>query len=187
MEDGPTGDARCHLSMEAIETGYAALDAPRDAGTLRGILCRTEAGARETPDHVELSVDEGVPGDAWNWRSSRKPEMQLAVIRADVAELLGGGQPYSLFGDNLYVELDLSAENLPPGSRLQVGEAEVEVTPEPHDGCLKFRQRFGADALRFVSEKARRSENRRGIYWKVVRSGTARCGDPIRVLSRAAG
>ena len=183
--DGPLGDESCHLPMSALEAGAAKLAPPRDAGTLRGILCRTEAGERETPDAVALSVEHGVPGDAWSWRDRSGREMQLAVINADLAELIAGGQPFSLFGDNLYVDLDLSVENLPPGSRLRVGDAVVEVTPEPHDGCLKFQQRFGADALRFVSAKATRHENRRGVYWRVVEGGTARCGDRIEVLQRA--
>ena len=88
------------------------------------------------------------------------------------------------FGDNLFVELDLSAANLPTGTRLAVGEAIVEVTPKPHNGCSKFDARFGNDALRFVQAPATRPENRRGIDWKVVTAGEVAVGDAVRVLLR---
>ena len=89
-----------------------------------------------------------------------------------------------MFGDNLFVDLDLAAENLPTGARLRVGEALVEVSPMPHDGCAKFKGRFGSDALRLVSGKALRHLNLRGIYWTTVEAGDVRVGDPIAVLSR---
>ena len=107
------------------------------------------------------------------------------TLRRDVAELIAHGQPLTLFGDNLLVELDLSAANLPVGSRLRVGEALVEVTPKPHNGCRKFRARFGPDALRFVQAPPTRDQNLRGIYWRVVEPGEAGVGDRIEVLSRA--
>jgi MOSC domain-containing protein YiiM len=105
-------------------------------------------------------------------------------MRHEVALLIAGGQPLDVFGDNLFVDLDLSAANLPAGSRLRVGEALVEMTAEPHDGCLKFRGRFGQDALRFVQARATRSQNLRGVYWRVVEAGLAAVGDPVRVVSR---
>jgi MOSC domain-containing protein YiiM len=133
---------------------------------------------------VRLSPEEGVPGDAWSRRPPRDVEAQLAVMRRDVAELLANGQALSLFGDNLFVDLDLSAANLPVGTRLRVGQALVEMTAEPHDGCRKFRGRFGQDALRLVSSRATRDQNLRGVYWRVVEPGEAGTGDPIEVLGR---
>ncbi len=102
-----------------------------------------------------------------------------------IARLIANGQPLTTFGDNLFVELDLSAANLPTGTRLAVGRAIVEVTPKPHNGCSKFDARFGNDALCFVQAPATRADNRRGIYWKVVTEGEVSVGDSIRVLSRA--
>ena len=122
------------------------------------------------------------------WRAlpmaSFGPEAQLAVMRRDVAELIANGQALTLFGDNLFVELDLSAANLPFGTRLRVGAARVEMTAMPHNGCIKFKGRFGPDALRFVQAKETRDQNFRGVYWKVIEPGDARVGDAIRVLSR---
>lgn len=182
---GPSGDASHHLSAEALDEGWQKLPAPRgDEGRLALIVRRRADGVRETPDAVRLSVEEGVPGDGWSRRPPRKPDAQLAVMCRPLADLVANGQPLSLFGDNLFVDLDLSAANLPVGTRLAVGEAVVEMTAEPHDGCLKFKERFGLDALRFVQEKATRHENRRGVYWRVVESGEVRLGSPVRVLSR---
>jgi MOSC domain-containing protein YiiM len=116
----------------------------------------------------------------------RHPDAQLTVMRRDVAELIAAGQPLTTSGDNLIVELDISAANLPAGTRLQVGDAVVEVTPKPHNGCQKFARRFGADALRFVQAPATRHDNLRGIYGKVVLAGEVSVGAQIQVLSRPA-
>jgi hypothetical protein len=184
-EETPRGDPARHLGADALAAGALALAAaPRDAGRLALIVRRLATGARETPADVGLCLEEGVPGDAWSRRPPKKPEAQLAVMRRDVAELLANGQPLTLFGDQLFVDLDVSAANLPPGTRLRVGAALVEMTSEPHDGCRKFRERFGADAFRFVQAKATRDRNFRGVYWRVVEPGRAAVGDPVRVVWR---
>ncbi len=184
---GPRGDAHCHRTLADLEASLAALPpAPREEGRLERIVRRHADGVREELEQARLSVEEGLPGDAWSRRPPRDPEAQLAVMRSDVAALIAGGQPLTVFGDNLFVDLELSADNLPEGTRLAVGEAIVSVTPMPHDGCAKFSQRFGPDALRLVQARATRTRNLRGIYWKVVEPGLARSGDPVRVLSRPA-
>jgi MOSC domain-containing protein YiiM len=181
---GLLGDARRHLEREALEKGLAALpEPPRDRGTLGLIVARREDHRRETPERVRLTPGQGVPGDRWSEHDGR-PESQLAVMRVDVARLLANGQELSLFGDNLLVDLDLSAANLPPGSRLRLGHALLEVTPEPHNGCRLFRQRFGADALRLTAAEGLRDQHLRGIYLRVVEAGDVAVGDPIEVISR---
>jgi MOSC domain-containing protein YiiM len=183
---GPTGDAARHRPLAELEAGLHELAAPpRDSGRLALLVRRRADGVRETPERALLSPEEGLQGDGWSRRPPRDPEAQLAVMRRDVAELIANGQPLSLFGDNLFVDLDVSTANLPPGARLRLGEALVEVTPEPHDGCLKFKGRFGQDALRFVSAKPTRDQNLRGIYFRVVEAGEVCVDDRIEVLSRA--
>ena len=182
---GPEGDAAAHRALPDLETGLRALRAPdKDEGVVALIVRRRSDGVRETPERVHLSREQGVPGDDWIQRPPRDPEAQLAVMRRDVAALIANGQPLTLFGDNLFVDLDLSAVNLPAGTRLRVGRALVEVTPKPHDGCHKFKGRFGGDALRFVQQKPTRDQNLRGIYWRVAESGEVGVGDPIQVLVR---
>jgi MOSC domain-containing protein YiiM len=126
-----------------------------------------------------------VPGDAWSRREGRKLEAQVAVMNVAVARLVASTQPLTLFGDNLFVDLDLSAANLPTGSRLRLGGAIVEVTPKPHNGCAKFRARFGDDALALVWKPELRHLNLRGLYVRVLEPGAVAPGDPFTLLSRA--
>jgi len=185
--EGPAGDPSRHRLLAELEAGLHALpEAPRDSGRLAGIVRRRADGVREHPERARLSLEEGMPGDGWSRRPPRDPQAQLAVMSLDVALLVANGQSLGVFGDNLFVELDLSDANLPAGSRLRVGEAIVEVTAKPHNGCSKFRARFGADALRFVQSAATRPRNLRGVYWKVVAAGEVRVGDRIEVLARPA-
>jgi 2-hydroxychromene-2-carboxylate isomerase len=185
---GPHGDAASHQPLAALDAALRALPAPpRDAGRLALIVRRHPDGVRATLDRVTLSTEEGVPGDGWSRRPPRDPQAQLAVMRRDVAELIANGQPLTLFGDNLFVDLDLSAPNLPVGTRLRAGSAVVEMTPKPHNGCLKFKGRFGADALALVQRAQTRDQNLRGVYWRVIEPGDARVGDAIEVLSRPRG
>jgi hypothetical protein len=174
-----------HRSLECLQTGFASLaPPPADSGRLALIVCRRAPGIHEPLSSIRLSADEGVPGDEWNRREPRSLEAQLTVMRRDVAELVANGQALFTSGDNLIVELDISAANLPTGTRLRVGEAIVEVTPKPHNGCQKFARRFGEDALRFVQTPATRQHNLRGIYWKVITAGEVQLGSPIQILSR---
>ena len=186
LEDyGPQGEAKYHRSLESLEEAFRALPAaPKDSGRVVLIVRRRADGVRETLDRVQLSLEEGVPGDGWGRRPPRNPEAQLAVMRGAVAELIANGQQLTVFGDNLFVDLDISAANLPLATRLRVGKAVVEVTAKPHNGCHKFKGRFGEDALRFVQAPPTRPQNLRGIYWKVVEPGEAAIGDAIDVLSR---
>jgi MOSC domain-containing protein YiiM len=183
--EGPYGDPARHRTRASLDAGLEALPAaPTYSGRLALIVRRLPGGFRETPAEVRLSVEEGVPGDAWSHRPPRKPDAQLAVMRRDVADLIANGQALTLFGDNLFVDLDVSAGNLPVGAELRVGGARVVMTAEPHDGCRKFHQRFGNDALRFVQARETRDQNRRGVYWRVVESGLARVGNAVEVVSR---
>jgi MOSC domain-containing protein YiiM len=105
-------------------------------------------------------------------------------METDVAELIANGQPLALFGDCIILDLDLSSGNLPSSSRVRLGSAVLEVTPTPHNGCRKFRARFGDGALRFVSTKELRHRNLRGIYMRVVQGGEVNMGDPADVIFR---
>ena len=186
VDSDSIGDPSRFLSFADLERGlHGLVPAPTDNGRVSLLVRRVAGGRREILDGVELSTDAGVPGDAWGRRAQRDPEMQIAVMQTGVAQLIANGQPLTLFGNSLVLELDLSASNLPAGTRLRVGRALVEVTPSPHDGCKKFQTRFGADALRFVSMQPLRHLNLRGIYMRVVEAGDVRPGDAVEVLTRA--
>jgi MOSC domain-containing protein YiiM len=183
-DPGPLGDAARHLPLETLESALAALTPPRDRGSVELIVSRGVHERRATPERTVLSPAEGVPGDAWKRKLPQKPGAQISLMRADLARLFANGQPISLAGDNLFVELDLSVANLPTGSRLRVGGALLEVTPEPHNGCARFRQRFGDAALRLTAAPRYRDDRLRGIYARVMELGEVAVGDGIEVLLR---
>jgi hypothetical protein len=177
-----------HLSLADLEAGLDAVRrSPSDGGILELIVRRPAAGERELLDEGELDVVEGLVGDGWSSLPSKKtadgsphPEMQLNVMNASAALLIAGDPDRrALAGDQLYVDLDLSEANLPPGSLLAIGDAVIEITAQPHRGCAKFSKRFGVDAVRFVNSKAGRELKLRGINAKVVTSGTVRRGDTV--------
>lgn len=181
------GDTARFPTLAVLEQKLAMLaGAPKNSGRVTLIVRKAAGGLREVLQKVHLAPDTGVPGDAWGRAATPNPETQLAVMQQDLATLIANGQPLTLFGDNLFLDLDLSAANLPIGSQVQAGGVLLEVTPFPHNGCKKFRARFGDDALRFVSKPELRHRNLRGIYLRVIEGGEIQIGDPVEVTARAA-
>lgn len=183
-----------HLTTAEIETGMAdVLRSPKDEGVLRMIVRRPVVNAREVLDEGELSVDVGLVGDTWNMRASRRtpdgsphPDMQLNVMNARLIALLAQDEArWPLAGDQLFVDLDLSSANLPPGTRLAMGSAVIEITPQPHTGCEKFVERFGRDAMHYVNSPEGRKRRLRGLNAKVIRPGRVRVGDVVRKTTEA--
>lgn len=178
-----------HLTSEQLEAGLDhILSSPQDSGELRLIVTRPAVDERQALDSGQLDTEQGLVGDNWRERGSRHmpdgvadPEMQLNIMNVRVAALVAADDDtrIPLAGDQLYVDLDLSDENLPPGTRLAIGDAIIEVTEPPHTGCRKFAARFGKDAVVFVNSGRGKSLNFRGINAKVVRSGPVRVGDAV--------
>jgi len=184
--DGLRGDSRRHLDRQALEVGIASLRAPRDEGSVELLVARGTGGERKLPPEVVLTVHDGMPGDRWASQIKYGPDYQLATTRADYARLIANGQPLELHGDNLYLQLDLSSENLPVHSLLHVGDALLQVTPIPHDGCKKWVQRFGLCSMQLNLDPAYRQLHLRGIYLRVVSDGRVRIGDRVRIVQRGA-
>lgn len=160
---------------------------PADDGELRLIVLRPARDERETVGSAELDVDRGLIGDSWLARGSKMNddgsaflEAQITVMNARLAEAIAGPpEAWSIAGDQLYVDFDLSETNLPAGSQLRVGEVILEISPTPHTGCAKFSGRFGLDALKFVSTPAGRELRLRGANTRIVQGGTIRVGDKV--------
>ncbi|HVJ26241.1 MAG TPA: hypothetical protein VM493_01825 [Vicinamibacterales bacterium] len=180
-----------HLPMDQIRSGLEGIRAaPRDAGRLEMIVRRPAVNARELLETASLDVVQGLVGDTWQDRASSRtpdgsphPDMQLTLIGVRTIGLLAGERErWPLAGDQLFVDLDLSATNLPAGTRLSVGTAVIEVTAQPHTGCGKFVERFGVDAMKFVNSPEGRALNLRGINAKVVEGGVVRVGDSVRKI-----
>lgn len=180
-----------HTSAEELTAGLADVRrSPRSVGIVELIVRRPAPGEREILHVAEINVTEGVAGDSWNQRTSKRtvdgsphPDMQLNIINARVSRLLSADEAVrALAGDQLHVDLDLSAVNLPAGTRLELGSAIIEVTDQPHTGCVKFTERFGLDAHRWVNSPDGHELNLRGINARVVQPGTVARGDVIRKL-----
>lgn len=178
-----------HRTLDELEAGLAHVAAaPHDRGTLEMVVLRPAVDQRTTPAQATLTVEGGVEGDSWSVRGSRhtpdgsaNPDQQIAVINARYLDLIAGGRDrWALSGDQLVADLDLSAQALQAGDRLQLGEAVVQVTPHPHRPCAKFRDRFGIEAVRLASGPAGVALRLRGLYVRVVVRGTVRVGDTIR-------
>lgn len=178
-----------HLTTEQLEAGLDHIRlSPPDNGTVELIVRRPAQDEREVLEEGELDAAHGLVGDTWASRGSSRtedgsahPDMQLNVMNARCAALVAQDPDRrQLAGDQLYLDLDLSGDNLPPGTRLALGSAVIEVTDQPHTGCAKFTRRFGLDAHRFVNSEVGKELHLRGINARVVQPGTVRQGDKVQ-------
>ena len=176
------------LTMQELEAGLDVIrQSPKDLGVLQLIVRRPKTDEREILEEGQLDLLEGLVGDGWRARGSSStpdgsshPDTQLTLMNTRVIALLAPAQDrWQLAGDQLFVDLDLSAENLPPGTRLAVGSAVIEVTAQPHTGCSKFAARFGRDAVKFVNSPVGKQLHLRGINARVVQPGAIRVGDGV--------
>ena len=175
-----------YRTFEELTAGLPHIErSPKDHGELRLIVRRPRLGAREALGEAQLDAAVGLVGDTWSMRGTPRDKQRshrqtpLKVMNARAVALIAHSDDrWQLAGDQLYLDLDLSEDNLPVGTQLALGSAVIEVTAEPHTGCRKFAGRFGVDATRFVNSKEGRRLRLRGISAKVVQSGTIRVGDP---------
>jgi hypothetical protein len=175
--------------MEELEAGLDEIRrAPKDEGTLDLIVRRPTVDEREVVEVGELDLVKGLVGDTWNTRGSSRtsdgsphPDMQLNVMNSRVISLVARDKDrWQLAGDQLYIDMDLSDENLPAGTRLALGSAIIEVTDQPHTGCKKFVSRFGLEAMKFVNSPVGKQLHLRGINARVVQPGVIQVSDVVK-------
>lgn len=174
-----------HLTADQLTLGLPEIvSSPQDDGVVEMLVVRPEENKRLTPVAVEVSSIQGIQGDHWSKGKYREmPDIQIAIINSRLLDLVSGDRRrWSLAGDNIVADLDLSQSNLVPGQKLRAGSAVLEITEVPHEGCNKFAARFGAAALRFVNVGPGKEHRLRGIYARVVQDGTISVGDRIRKL-----
>lgn len=170
-----------HLTTAELEANLSKItESPTDNGVLEMIVRRPKTNEREILESGELDVQKGLVGDRWRVKKGNF-NTQLTLMNSRAVDLLAQSKDrWELAGDQLYVDLDLTDENLPHGTKLKVGEAILEVTPTPHNGCKKFVERFGMDAMKFVNSPIGKKYHLRGIYAKVIQSGAIRQGDLVK-------
>jgi MOSC domain-containing protein YiiM len=172
-----------HVTREELEAGLESIrHSPKNDGVVELIVARPQPNAREVLDQARLDPVEGLVGDSWPMRvENPDPETQVNVMNARVIALITQDKArWPLAGDQLFVDLDLSDDNLPPGTQFEVGSAVLEVSVKPHLGCGKFVARFGVDAMKFVNSPVGRQMHLRGINARVIRAGDVRVGDLAR-------
>lgn len=188
---GRVSDTASHPTLDQLDAGIDHLRrSPADDGTVELVLRRPALGEREVLDRAELRVGVGVVGDNYLERGSAQtpdgsahPEAQLNIMSSRAIDIVAAGDRnrWPLAGDQFFVDLDLSVDNLPVGTRLRIGTAVIEIAAKPHTGCAKFRERFGVDAARWVNQS--KEQRRRGLCAMVVEDGIVGTGDAIVKLS----
>jgi MOSC domain-containing protein YiiM len=176
---------RTTADLEALLDDILA--APKDSGPIEMIVRRPGENEREVVRSGELTTDGGLLGDNWIDRVDESGDpyfpAQLTLMNARVAEAVAATRErWPLAGDQIYVDMDISHENLPAGSRIRVGDAVVEISGVPHTGCAKFSGRFGKEALRFVNVGPGRDNRFRGVNAFVVEGGSFAVGDKVTKL-----
>ena len=180
-----------HLSMTELEAGMEHIrNSPKENGVLKLIVRRPAVDARETIYEGRLNTTDGMEGDTWKTRGSSHTadgsanvNAQLTVMNSRAIALLARDEErWSLAGDQLYVDMDLSDENIPAGTQLRIGSAIIEVSAQPHSGCKKFSSRFGVEAMKFVNSPEGKRLHLRGINARVVQAGTIRVGDIVEKI-----
>lgn len=169
------------MDVDDLDRHYRATPpSPRDAGRIELIVARKGDGVHEILDRARLDPATGLEGDRWHKGEAPKPDAQISLMNAHVVRTITpDNRLVPDAGDNLLVDLDLTAAALPPGTRLRVGTALIEITPEPHTGCKKFHARFGSAALRWINHRDRRDDRLRGVYGRVIEGGVVATGDVI--------
>lgn len=174
--------------MTELEAGLAEiLRSPKDNGVLELIVRRPQAGEREVLETANLNFTDGLTGDNWKTRGTvekpANPACQITIMNSRAIAVIAREKTvWPLAGDQLYVDLDISTDNLPAGARLAIGSVIVEISPHPHTGCKKFLARFGHDAVEFVNSTNGKQLRLRGLNARVVQSGTIQSGDKVRKL-----
>ena len=173
--------------MEQLETRIDHIaGAPSEVGSVELVVARPSTGERIVLDGGELRPGVGLVGDNYLERGSSKPGggpadplAELNLMSARALEAVAGVDRanWPPAGDQLIVDFDLSEANCPAGTRLRVGDAVIEVTTKPHNGCAKFAERYGIDAARWIN--SRKDLRLRGICAVVVEPGAVRPGDSI--------
>jgi MOSC domain-containing protein YiiM len=181
-----------HMTTAELEQGLPdVLVSPQDIGRLEAIVIRPASNERSMPTSARLTPEGGVEGDRWatddhyvKGDGIRDRRSQVSLMNARfLRQIAGAEEAMGLAGDNLIIDLDLGDVNLPPGTRLAIGDQVViEVNDKSHTGCAKLSRRYGEEAKKFMNHESRKALRLRGRFSTVVSGGTIKVGDAVRKL-----
>jgi hypothetical protein len=163
------------------------LAAPADHGTIRLLCARPAPNERTFPETLTLTRAAGVAGDVEMSRpwlvlpdGGADPRIQVSIMSWRVLDLVWRDRERVAYpGDNIAVDMNLTAENLPDGTLLSVGTAILRVSDVPNEGCAKWKVRCGRAAYQWTSAPAHAPLRLRGLFCSVERDGEVRLGDVI--------
>lgn len=137
-------------------------------------VCISERkGERKHPvDEIRLQIDHGIVGDAhagnWHRQISLLANESVDKMRERGLTLAPGD-----FAENILTE-GITLRTLPVGTRLRVGETELEITQigkECHSDC-EIKKKVGVCVM-----------PAEGVFAIVEKEGVVRAGDEIEVLT----
>ena len=181
-----------HLSLSELQAGLPEiLSSPSDDGRLEAIVVRPSSGERRDLESCEISLAGGTHGDSWAngcWKTTDDgqphPDVQICIMNSRCIALIAQERSnWPPAGDNLFIDLDLTPDNTPPGTRLSIGSAVIEITGTPHNGCASFIERYGRDACVFVNAGDGKRLRLRGIYGRVITDGRVSVGDTVTKMA----
>ena len=166
------------------------LDAPKMETKVALLCLRPVRNQREFPAELRFTVKDGVVGDygmTSPWLTlpdgTADPRIHVSILPQRVLDLVWYDPANVTFpGDTIVADFNVTLENLPVGTRLQVEDAELEVTNLWNEGCAKWKVRFGREAYGWTSAPEHEALRLRGIYCQIVKNGTVRIGDTLRRL-----
>lgn len=177
-----------HLTRAELAAALPQVTAgPKDHGELKAIFVRPGPGQRLDVSSVAISSAGGLEGDHWAkgcWKSlpdgSPDPDVQVFIMNARFLDLIAQERSHwASCGNSFVADMDLGADNLPVGTRLKAGSAELEITAVPGTGCEAFIEWYGRDACVFVNTGEGKKNRLRGVYARVVKDGVVRIGDTL--------
>ena len=176
-------------TYDSLNTAWGGIEpSPADHGSVELIVRRPVGEEREELLSARFAAADGLQGDNWLERGRAKgsdpsPDTQITLMNSRVIQLLAGDKSgWAASGDQLFVDLNITMENLPAGTQLQIGEVTMQISQTPHTGCAKFARRFGAPARKWIMSDIGKQERRRGVYARVVQDGVIKVGDSIKKL-----
>ncbi len=164
------------------------LDAPKDNVPVLQLCLRPDYGRRDFVDKIQLTREFGMPGERWNTAPWLKlpdgradPRIQVSILGTRVMDLVWRDRENTAHpGDPIVADMDFSHENMPVGTLLNIGSAQVRVSDQFNNACVKWKVRYGKDAKDWIVLPENIPYRLRGVLCEVVKDGWVKTGDLIQ-------